>query len=442
MKTIFNTISPEEIVLDNMFSKASLIESGIYSKEQLIQERKRDLLHEYMRDHEKPLQEATSANAQKLLEFEQLGLLQTYKNYEQSLKWLKYLNINGYNFQIDQPSVNWKEIFDGAWLKEQILTIFGWPWYVLEKMAIIYAMISMILFITNLIIKFYNAIAIHKAIGKQTSITKILLTGIFGIFSQTLTQLVAQIQEEEENSHDSDENYTHYGNHKTKKKHAFCRHSADITQTTVYTDNDKPAEFFVDTNYKHYNTTIRRTDKGLQLRTTDSSPKNQNPPLPERKYKQEPLKVEPLETISENKLQTLPPQLITPPPAYQCLGNNVSFPNTHLTHNTPLPSAPNIQQQTTSFQTHSYEPPLNMNQSTSYEIPHPSNKSTNKHHLIPTVKLRDIQNPPPIDFDQLRITANKMHNRSHSLNILKNDDQPQTNEVTYFKNHSADTYEV
>ena len=108
---MLNTISPEEIVLDNMFSKASLIESGIYSKEQLVQERKRDLLHEYMRDREKPLQDAQSANALKLLELEQLGLLQTYKNYEQSLKWLRDLNINGYNFQIDQPSVNWKKKF-------------------------------------------------------------------------------------------------------------------------------------------------------------------------------------------------------------------------------------------------------------------------------------------------------------------------------------------
>ena len=209
VETILNTISPEETVLDNMFSKASLIESGIYSREQLIQERKRDLLHEYMRDREKPLQEATSANAQKLLELEQLGLLQTYKNYEQSLKRLRDLKNNGYNFKIDQPSVNWKEIFDGAWLKEQILSIFGWPWYILEQMAIIYAMISLILFLTNLITKFYNAFAIHKAIGKQASITKILLTGIFGIFLQTLTQLVAQIQKEE-TSHDSDENYSHY----------------------------------------------------------------------------------------------------------------------------------------------------------------------------------------------------------------------------------------
>ena len=78
-----------------------------------------------MRDREKPLQEATSANAQKLLELEQLGLLQTYKNCEQPLKWLKDLNINGYNFQIDQPSVNWKEIFDGAWLKEYYQSLVG-----------------------------------------------------------------------------------------------------------------------------------------------------------------------------------------------------------------------------------------------------------------------------------------------------------------------------
>ena len=77
-------------------------------------------------------------------------------------------------------------------------------------------MLNMILFITNLVIKFYNAFAIHKTIAKQVSITKILLTGIFGIFSQTLTQLVAQIQEENEYS---DDNITHHGNnnHKPKK---------------------------------------------------------------------------------------------------------------------------------------------------------------------------------------------------------------------------------
>ena len=51
---------------------------------------------------------------------------------------------------------------------------------------------------------------------------------------------------------------------------------ADISHTTNYKDNDKPAETYVDTNYKHYNTTIRRTENGLQLRTTNSSPKIKN----------------------------------------------------------------------------------------------------------------------------------------------------------------------
>ena len=133
----------------------------------------------------------------------------------------------------------------------------------------------MILFLTNLIINFYNAFAIHKAIGKQASIAKILLTGIFGIFSQTLTQLVAQFQEEE-TSHDSDENYS---KHKKPRKNIFRRHSSDMTHITDHNDNDKPSQVYIDTNYNHYNTTIRRTDKGLQLRTLDSPTKKPKTPI-------------------------------------------------------------------------------------------------------------------------------------------------------------------
>ena len=137
-------------------------------------------------------------------------------------------------------------------------------------MAIIYAMISMILFITNLIFKFYNAFAIHKAIGKEASITKKLLTGIFGMFLQTLTQLVAQIQEEKTQD-DSDDNISHYAklNNKTRKsKPTFSRHSAEVTMSN-HNNNEIPTEIYVDTNYKHYNTTIRRTESGLQLLTLE-----------------------------------------------------------------------------------------------------------------------------------------------------------------------------
>ena len=74
VETILHTISPDKIEVDNLFSQTSIIENGIFSKDQLVKER--DLLKEYIRDRAEPLQEATtSANAQKLLVLERLGLL-------------------------------------------------------------------------------------------------------------------------------------------------------------------------------------------------------------------------------------------------------------------------------------------------------------------------------------------------------------------------------
>ena len=139
-----------------------------------------------------------------------------------------------------------------------------------------------------------------------------------------------------------------------------------------------------------------------------------------------------METLKENKLQTILPQLITPPPAYQCIGNSLSA---------PIPSAPKVEQHNSLFHNHPYETPIPIHQPKPYEIPNPSLTTNEQRHLIPKSKLLDIQNPPPIDFEQLKLTANKMHNRSHSLDVLQND-QPHTNEVTYFDIHSADTYEI
>ena len=54
----------------------------------------------------------------------------------------------------------------------------------------------------------------------------------------------------------------------------------------------------------------------------------------------------------------------------------------------------------------------------------------------------EIQSPPPINFEQSKITTNKMHNRSHSLDEISNEDQPHTKEVTYYDTHPTETYEV
>ena len=179
-------------------------------------------------------------------------------------------------------------------------------------------------------------------------------------------------------------------NNKTKKcRPNFRRHSTEVT-TSNHNNNEILTEIYVDTNYKHYNTTIRRTESGLQLRTLEPTQKIQKPPLPERKYKPEPFKLEPLETIKENKLPSILPQLITPPPAYQCIGNNLPA---------PIPSAPKVEQHNRLFHNHPYETPIPIHQPKPYEFPNPSTNNEHR-HLIPTSKLLDMQNPPPIDFEQ------------------------------------------
>ena len=78
-------------------------------------------------------------------------------------------------------------------------------------------MVKFLLFVFNVIIEFHNAFAIHKAIGKLVSLTRIRLSGIFGIFSHTLTQLTAKAQDTD-NSSDDDNNSHGTQNSNTQKK--------------------------------------------------------------------------------------------------------------------------------------------------------------------------------------------------------------------------------
>ena len=108
METTLHFVSPEEIKVKHLFSRASIVENRVFSKDRLVKERKRDIFTEYIIDTEQPLDEANSANAQKLLKLEKVGLLDSHKSYEKYLKWLK--DLTDRIFQIDLPNVNWKEI--------------------------------------------------------------------------------------------------------------------------------------------------------------------------------------------------------------------------------------------------------------------------------------------------------------------------------------------
>ena len=229
-------------------------------------------------------------------------------------------------------------------------------------------MVNFLLFLFIVIIKFYNAFAIHKAIGKQLSLTRILLSGIFGIFSHTLTQLIAEAQDTDNSSDDDGNNHGTQNSNTEKKKlkvtmrpQPRTKSDIHITESPFVLDDDN--DVYVDTNYKPYNATIRRSKKGIQLKKTDHKSR---PSVPTQKSSLVPLHQELLATINDKgsiRDQPLPkvpsqlplPPLITPPP-YQ------------------TPSAPELFDQRPNYET--------------------AQKDETPKHLIPSVKLLEIQNPP------------------------------------------------
>ena len=172
------------------------------------------------------------------------------------------------------------------------------PWCILEKIATLYAMVKFLLFVFNLIINFYNAFSIHKAIGKQASLTKMLLSGKFGIFSHTLTQLIAEAQEIDNTSDDSDNishpcnsSYTIRRKRKNLKDQSQHQEQSqiNITQSATIIDNDVD-DIYVDTIYKHYKPTVRRSNKEIQLKNFET--KSKKLPIPERRTVLEPFQKE------------------------------------------------------------------------------------------------------------------------------------------------------
>ena len=90
-------------------------------------------------------------------------------------------------------------------------------------------MANFLLFAVNVIIKFYNAFAKHKAIGKQVSLTRILLSVVFGMFSHTLTQAIA-VAQEKDNSSDDDDNTSHHNSDNITTKKEKAKQAKSITK--------------------------------------------------------------------------------------------------------------------------------------------------------------------------------------------------------------------
>ena len=81
--------------------------------------------------------------------------------------------------------------------KNELLSFLGWPYYILERLPILYAMFKFIGFLFFLLKGIYNICAIHTQVNRQASVARILFAGFFGIFSTSRNKILldAQIKE-------------------------------------------------------------------------------------------------------------------------------------------------------------------------------------------------------------------------------------------------------
>ena len=121
---------------------------------------------------------------------------QDYSGYFKNIKDYIYSNGEKYRSQDISP-IN---IFNFVTLKNEIFAFLGWPYYILERSTILYAMFSFLGFLFSLLKGIYNTCAIHTQVNRQASVARIKFAAFFGIFSSTINKILLDAQIKEDNT--------------------------------------------------------------------------------------------------------------------------------------------------------------------------------------------------------------------------------------------------
>ena len=68
-------------------------------------------------------------------------------------------------------------------LKNELFAFLGWPYYILERLTILYAMFNFIGFFFSLMKGIYNPCLTHTQVNRQASVARIFFCRIFFDFS-------------------------------------------------------------------------------------------------------------------------------------------------------------------------------------------------------------------------------------------------------------------
>ena len=132
---------------------------------------------------------------------------QECSGYFKDIKDYIYLNGEKYRPQDISPIKN----FSFVNFKNGFLAFLGWPYYILERLTILYAMFNILGFLFSLLRGIYNTCATHTQVNKQASVARILFVGFFGIFSTSLNKKIFDAQIKEYNTKPSTTPITYGG---------------------------------------------------------------------------------------------------------------------------------------------------------------------------------------------------------------------------------------
>ena len=104
---------------------------------------------------------------------------QDYSRYFKEIKDYIYLNGKKFCPQDISPII----IFSFVKFTSDFLAFLGWPYYILERLTILYALFIFFGFLFSLLKGIYNTCAIHRQVSNQASVARILFAGFFGMFS-------------------------------------------------------------------------------------------------------------------------------------------------------------------------------------------------------------------------------------------------------------------
>ena len=175
--------TPAEV--DNHFTHAEFTaqQLGIYSQHDWTKSVDKMRFNKLVDDAAEKFEVARAVNFEDLAKQAQLqaqfSRLRTEYN-----DYFNKLFINGKEFTLRR--LDWQDIINGSYLKESLIGIFGYPWYVLKEIAIIWTVFKLLQFIFGLFRNVLNTYNLKALVGPNITLAKIITSGFFGIFSQTI----------------------------------------------------------------------------------------------------------------------------------------------------------------------------------------------------------------------------------------------------------------